>query len=97
MSSTTTSLRSLRRGKAERTNETAKALQEPWPLEAWPEARARYLRCRDDRMFPAVWARRHARERLGVDPDEIDGGHDISLSRPLELAERLAAYAATAH
>jgi hypothetical protein len=48
-------------------------------------------------MFPAVWARRHARERLGVDPDEIDGGHDISLSRPLELAERLAAYAATAH
>jgi hypothetical protein len=36
----------------------------------------------------------HARERLGVDPDEIDGGHDISLGRPLELAERLAAYAA---
>ena len=48
-------------------------------------------------MFPAAWARRHARERLGLDPDEIDGGHYISLSRPLALADRLAAYAAETH
>jgi hypothetical protein len=34
-------------------------------------------------------------ERLGIEPDEIDGGHYISLSRPRELADRLAAYAAT--
>jgi hypothetical protein len=45
-------------------------------------------------MFPAEWARRHARERLGIEPDEIDGGHYVTLSRPCELAERLAAYAA---
>jgi hypothetical protein len=25
-------------------------------------------------MFPAEWARRHAGERLGIEPDEIDGG-----------------------
>jgi hypothetical protein len=48
-------------------------------------------------MFPAAWARRHARERLGIDADEMDGGHYISLSRPLELAARLAAYAAETH
>ena len=78
-------------------NETSKALQEPWPLEAWPETPTRYLLCRDDRMFPAAWARRHARERLGVEPDEINGGHYISLSRPLEVADRLAAYAAETH
>ena len=72
----------------------AKALQEPWPLEEWPGTPARYLLCRDDRMFPAAWARRHARERLGIDPDEMDGGHYIALSRPRELAHRLAAYAA---
>jgi hypothetical protein len=47
-------------------NETSKALQEPWPLEAWLETPTRYL-YRDDRMFPAARARRHARERLGVD------------------------------
>jgi hypothetical protein len=48
-------------------------------------------------MFPAAWARRHARERLGVEPDEINGGHYISLSRPPEFAARLAAYAAETH
>ncbi|MGH3011773.1 MAG: alpha/beta fold hydrolase [Gaiellaceae bacterium] len=36
------------------------------------------------------WARRHARERLGIEADEMDGGHYIMLSRPLELATRLA-------
>jgi hypothetical protein len=35
-----------------------------------------------------------AEERLGIEPDEMDGGHYISLSRPRELAERLSAYAA---
>jgi hypothetical protein len=45
-------------------------------------------------VFPAAWARRHARERLGIEPDEIDGGHYVTLSRPLELAQRLAAYVA---
>jgi hypothetical protein len=53
-------------------NESSKGLQQPWPLEAWPDTPTRYLLCRDDRMFPAAWARRHARERLGLDPDEMD-------------------------
>jgi hypothetical protein len=48
-------------------------------------------------MFPAACARPHARERLGIDPDEMDGGHYVSLSRPLELADRLTAYAAETH
>ena len=74
--------------------EESKALREPWPLEAWPDTPTRYLLCRDDRMFPATWARRHARERLAIEPDEMDGGHYIALSRPIELADRLAAYAA---
>ncbi len=74
--------------------EDSKALQEPWPLEDWPDTPTRYLLCRDDRMLPASWARRHARERLGIDPDAMDGGHYIMLSRPRELAQRLAAYAA---
>jgi len=75
-------------------NESSKALKEPWPLTAWPETPTRYLLCRDDRMFSAAWARRHAHERLGIEADEIDGGHYISLSRPRQLAEHLHAYAA---
>jgi hypothetical protein len=44
-------------------------------------------------MFPPEWARRHARDRLGIEPDEIEGGHYVMLARPRQLAERLAAYA----
>jgi hypothetical protein len=33
-------------------------------------------------------------ERLGIEADQIGGGHYISLSRPRELAERLHVYAA---
>ena len=77
-------------------DEASTALREPWPLAAWPATPTTYLLCRDDRMFAAAWARRHAQERLGIDADEIDGGHYVSISRPRELAERLDAYAASA-
>lgn len=75
--------------------ETSKALSQPWPLREWPDTPTRYLLCRDDRMFPSAWARRHAQDRLGIDPDEMDGGHYISLSRPRELADRLVGYASS--
>jgi pimeloyl-ACP methyl ester carboxylesterase len=67
---------------------------EPWPLDAWPSVPTRYLLCRDDRLFPAEWMRGVVRERLGIVPDEIDGGHCPALSRPRDLAERLDAYRA---
>ncbi|MGB3827804.1 MAG: alpha/beta hydrolase, partial [Ornithinimicrobium sp.] len=75
--------------------EDAIALQQPWPLETWPDTPTKYLLCRADRMFPAPWARRHAHERLGIEADEIDGGHYVALSRPRELADQLTEYAAT--
>jgi pimeloyl-ACP methyl ester carboxylesterase len=65
---------------------------EPWPLGSWPHVPTRYLLCRDDRMFPAEWTRRVVRERLGITPDEIEGGHAPFLSRPKELADRLEAF-----
>jgi pimeloyl-ACP methyl ester carboxylesterase len=74
-------------------DEASKALREPWPLDAWPDVPTRYLLCRGDRMFTAAWARRHARERLGIEADEMAGGHYVTLSRPRELAARLDAYA----
>jgi pimeloyl-ACP methyl ester carboxylesterase len=66
--------------------------EEPWPLEAWPDVPTRFLLCRQDRLLPAEFLRRVVRERLGIDPDEIDSGHCVALSRPRELAERLEAY-----
>jgi pimeloyl-ACP methyl ester carboxylesterase len=76
-------------------DESAKALREPWPLDAWPDVPTRYLLCRDDRMFTAAWARGHARDRLRIEADEMAGGHYVTLSRPREVAERLDAYAET--
>jgi pimeloyl-ACP methyl ester carboxylesterase len=75
-------------------SEVSQALNEPWPLEALPNTPTRYLLCRDDRMFAAGWARKHARDRLGIEADEIDGGHYVPLSRPRELAECLVGYTA---
>jgi pimeloyl-ACP methyl ester carboxylesterase len=68
--------------------------RQPWPLEAWPDVPTRVLLCRDDRLFSPDFMRRVARDRLGIAPDEIDGGHCVALSRPKELAERLEGYLA---
>jgi pimeloyl-ACP methyl ester carboxylesterase len=78
------------------TEQSMTPMTQPWPLEAWPDVPTRVLAGRDDRLFPATFQRRVARERLGLGDDaidEIDGGHLVALSRPKELAARLAAYA----
>jgi hypothetical protein len=54
----------------------------------------RFLLCRDDRFFPADFQRRVVRDRLGIVPDEMDGGHLPALARPRELVRRLEAYRA---
>ena len=81
-----------RAGALERGQE-AKPMDEPWPLDAWPDVPTRFLLLRDDRFFPPHFMRPLVRERLGIEPDELDGGHMVMLSRPRALAERLAAYA----
>jgi pimeloyl-ACP methyl ester carboxylesterase len=72
--------------------QSATPFEKPWPLDAWPDVPTRFLLCRDDRFFPAEFQRRVVRERLGIVPDEMGGGHLVALSRPEELVERLEAY-----
>ncbi len=64
----------------------------PWPLDRWPDVPVRFLLCRGDRLFPAEWLRGVVRDRLGIEPDEVDAGHCVALSRPAELVERLESY-----
>lgn len=68
----------------------------PWPMEAWPPVATRFLLCRQDRLFPAPFLRTVVAERLGVAPDEMEGGHFPMLSRPAELADRLEDYSRSA-
>ncbi|MDQ8044069.1 MAG: alpha/beta hydrolase [Solirubrobacteraceae bacterium] len=62
---------------------------EPWPLTAWPAITTRVLAPSGDRLFPPAFQRRVARERLGLELDDMPGGHLPMLSRPDTLADRL--------
>jgi pimeloyl-ACP methyl ester carboxylesterase len=73
-------------------DQSSTPLNEPWPLEAWPDVPTRVLAGRHDRMFPLGFQRRIARQRLGVEVEEIDGGHMVALGHPAELANRLETY-----
>jgi pimeloyl-ACP methyl ester carboxylesterase len=67
-------------------------MDQPWPLTAWPDVPTRLLAGRYDRIFPLEFQRRIARDRLGLEVDEIDGGHMVAMSRPGDVADRLEAY-----
>ncbi len=67
-----------------------------WPLASWPDVPTRFLLCRDDRFFPAGFQRRIVRERLGITPDEMPGGHLPALAHPDELVDRLEHYRTSA-
>jgi hypothetical protein len=66
-------------------------LGEPWPLDAWPDVPTSGLAGSDDRLFPAEFQQRVARERLGIELDVIPGGHLVALADPELVAERLVA------
>ena len=66
---------------------------QPCAFRTWPDVPIKVLIGADDRLFPAGFQRRIAKARLGVDADEIPGGHLVALSNPVGLADRLHAYA----
>ncbi|MFF2847269.1 alpha/beta fold hydrolase [Streptomyces sp. NPDC058001] len=73
-------------------DESDAAFGTPFTLDAWPDVPTRVITGRDDRFFPADFQRRVARERLGITPDEVPGGHLAPLSHPRELVDQLEAY-----
>jgi pimeloyl-ACP methyl ester carboxylesterase len=56
---------------------------------AWPDVPIRVVAGADDRLFPAEFQRRVARERLGVEADVLPGGHLMTLAHPDPLARYL--------
>jgi pimeloyl-ACP methyl ester carboxylesterase len=75
----------LTRGRPQ--SEAASAV--PFPLAAWPDVPTAFILCRHDRLFPAPWLREVVRQRLGVEPEELDSGHTPALSHPAELTDLL--------
>jgi pimeloyl-ACP methyl ester carboxylesterase len=66
-----------------------RVMNEISPLTAWPDVPTTSIVCRDDRALNPDWVRQAARERLGVEAIELDGGHSPFLTRPAELARLL--------
>jgi pimeloyl-ACP methyl ester carboxylesterase len=65
---------------------------QPCDIERWPDVATRVIVGRDDRLFPLGFQQQVARERLGVEPDLLPGGHLLAKSRSAELADQLEAY-----
>ena len=65
------------------------AMSEACPLKRWPVTPCTYISCRGDRAINPAWWENAARERLGVEPVVMDGGHAPYVSRPSQLAEIL--------
>jgi pimeloyl-ACP methyl ester carboxylesterase len=63
-----------------------RVMNETTPLTTWPDVESRSIVCRDDRAINPAWVRAASRDRLGVDPVELSGGHSPFLTRPVELA-----------
>jgi len=60
----------------------------PWPGNH-PDVPTLGILCRDDLFFPRSFMRRQIRERLGIEPVEIPGGHYATLSNPDAVAAAL--------
>lgn len=56
------------------------------PLKQWPDVLTHSIVCSDDQACNPAWGREASRDRLGVEPIEMPGGHSPFLSRPAELA-----------
>ncbi len=65
--------------------ETDAVFGSPCAFTSWPSA-IRVLAGADDRLFPADFQARVAKERLGVDADILPGGHLIALAQPEAVA-----------
>jgi len=68
-----------------------RAYTELCPLDRWPCVPSAYIVCADDRTVAPAWSKSAARERLGVEPIELSGGHCPHVSRPADLADALLA------
>ena len=72
--------------------QSGRVFARPAAVTQLPDVPMRVIAGRDDRFFPLAFQRRIARERLGITPAELPGGHLLALSQPRALADQLERY-----
>ena len=70
-------------------DQQGKWMSSPWPGERHPATATRAILATGDQFFPAPFMRRHIRDRLGIEPIEIAGGHYAQLTEPQAVAAAL--------
>jgi hypothetical protein len=55
----------------------------------WPDVRVAYVYGEQEPVVDPGWIRLACRERLGIEPVSLPGGHSLFVSRPAELARTL--------
>ena len=68
--------------------QSLRPFRDPCTFSGWPESTT-VIAGRDDRFFPLEFQQHLARERLGLDPVIIPGGHLLALSQPDELTKEI--------
>lgn len=61
----------------------------PFPETGWPDVPTTVVCSSDDRLFPLAFQQRVARERLGLEPVVVPGGHLVIVSQPDAIARVL--------
>jgi pimeloyl-ACP methyl ester carboxylesterase len=70
-------------------DEVEAAFVSPCGIEEWPDVPTRVVSGAEDRFFPLALQQRVARERLGLEPTVVPGGHLAALSHPAEVARAI--------
>lgn len=73
--------------------QSARPMETPTPFDAWPSVPTHVVAAAEDRLFPLAFMQAQSRERLGLEPDVIPGGHLALLSHADALAALLVSYA----
>jgi pimeloyl-ACP methyl ester carboxylesterase len=76
-------------GEKRQRDQSMRVFAEVCDFERWPAIPIRAIAGRDDRLFPIDFQRKLVRQRLGVEVEELDGGHLVALSNPRRLADLL--------
>ena len=71
--------------------QTERIFEDACAFTSWPKIPIHVVAGRDDRFFPIEFQKRVARERLGLETEDIAGGHLLTLSNPTGCAERILA------
>lgn len=70
-------------------DEAEVAFGSPCAISEWPDVTTRVIAGAEDRFFPLALQQRVARERLGLEPTVVPGGHLAALSFPAEVARAI--------